>query len=185
MTCKNNSYMMEKKITACILTLFCLFNFSGLRGQNTKLLDEKNGFQNFKFNTPLSNYTQYNPRKVRESHYVLQNIKDIKIGDFDLEKIELFFLDDNLIKIMISLDDQSRQKNEIIYNGLVKNYGKYTSKRSTSGFKYVSEMIWEGEHVHLIYALSTFREGEEVKTKITLTYYRTFNISSIDVSPDL
>lgn len=157
----------------------------GLFAQTTEELDKKNGFQNFKFNTPFSDYSKYNPQKVKDGHYNCTNIKDVSIGDFSLEKLELFFKDDKLVKVKITLDDQDRTKNERIFNALIKNYGRYTFHRSSSTFNFTSEMIWKGEFVNLVYSFTSFRDGDEFKTKIYLTYSHTGEVLEEDLAKDL
>jgi len=163
------------------LVLVALTSFS----QTTNELDQRFGFQNFKFNTPLSNYNAYNPVKVEEGRYTLKNIANIKIGNYQVESVDLFFNNNNLVKIVVRLDDTERQKNESIYNALLKNYGRYTYHRSSSGYSYASEMIWKGKLVNLVYSFSSYREGEIFVSKINLTYSYIGYSVEVDLSKDL
>ncbi|MEA3496398.1 MAG: hypothetical protein U9R42_10225 [Bacteroidota bacterium] len=168
------------------ISFFLIFAFGfTVIGQNIDMLDKKNGFQNFKFNTPLKNYQKYSPAKVNKEHYQLKTIKDVSIGNYDLESLELYFKNGRLTKVKVTLDDQDRQKNEKIFNALITNYGRYTYHRSSSTFTYTSEMIWKGEFVTLIYAFTSYREGGEFKTKIYLTYSHTGAVVESDLADDL
>jgi len=153
--------------------------------QTTEVLDQRFGFQSFKFNTPISNYSAYNPVKVEEGRFQLQNIANIKIGNYDVESVELFFKDDKLVKVVVKLDDTERQKNESIYNALLKNYGRYTYHRSSSGYSYTSEMIWKGKLVNLVYSFSSYREGDIFVSKINLVYSYLGYAVEVDLSKDL
>jgi len=153
--------------------------------QTTNELDQRFGFQNFKFNTPLSNYNAYNPVKVAENQYSLKNVANIKIGNYQVESVDLFFSNNNLMKIVVRLDDTDRQKNESIYNALLKNYGRYTYHRSASGYSYTSEMIWKGKLVNLVYSFSSYREGDIFVSKINLVYSYIGYSVEVDLSKDL
>lgn len=168
-----------------ILTIVLLLSSITLFSQSTEELDKRNGFQNFKFNTPLSAYSKYNPQLIKEGQYELKNIGDITIGDYELEKLELFFKNDKLVKVKVTLDDQDRTKNEQVFNALIKTYGRYTFHRSSSTFTYISEMIWKGEFVSLTYSFTSFREADQFKTKIYLTYAHTGHVVEADLSKDL
>jgi len=169
-----------------LLWMFLLFGYPLFSlGQTTEALDQKFGFQNFKFNTPLSSYNSYNPVKIEEGRYKLTNIKTVKIGNWEVESIELFFKSDNLVKIIVKVDDTERQKNESIYNALLKNYGRYTYHRSSSGYSYTSEMIWKGKLVNLVYSFSSYREGDIFKSKITLIYSYLGETVEVDLTKDL
>ena len=165
--------------------VFSSLGFNSIQAQNTDVLDEKFGFQNFKFNTPLSNYSKYNPQKIADGQYEIKNISEVTIGSYEIESIELFFKNNNLVKVKIKLDDQDRQKNESIFNALIKNYGRYTFHRSTSGYTYTSEMIWKGKLVNLVYTFTSFREGGQFQTKIFLIYSYVGEALEVDISKDL
>ena len=72
------------KKTALFFVLTTL-SISQSFSQTTDELDKKDGFQNFKFNTPLSDYQRYKPVKTKDGHYELTNISDVTIGDYGLE----------------------------------------------------------------------------------------------------
>ncbi len=168
-----------------LFTVIGVLGFTILMAQTTEELDKKNGFQNFKFNTPLSQYEKYKPVKIGEGHYKLTNIKDVTIGDYELENLELFFKDNKLKKVRVTLDDQERTKSDKIFNALIKNYGRYTFHRSSSTYAYTSEMIWKGKLVTLIYTFSSYREGGVFQTKIYLTYSHTGEAVEEDIAKDL
>jgi hypothetical protein len=176
---------MKKINTALSLLISLLIISLSANAQNTDFLDERFGFQNFKFNTPYSNYSKYNPVKKNDGHYELQNINDVTIGSYEIESLELFFKNSNLVKVKVKLDDQDRQKNESIFNALIKNYGRYTFHRSTSGYTYTSEMIWKGKLVNLVYSFTSYREGGQFQTKIFLTYSYIGEALEVDLSEDL
>ncbi len=179
----NKKFILMHKLYISFFLIFA-FGFTVI-GQNIDMLDKKNGFQNFKFNTPLNNYQKYSPTKVNKEQYKLKMIKDITIGNYELESLDLYFKNDRLTKVKVTLDDQDRQKNEKIFNALITNYGRYTYHRSSSTFTYTSEMIWKGEFVTLIYAFTSYREGGEFKTKIYLTYSHTGAVVESDLADDL
>lgn len=167
--------------------LVILISFAAINGfgQSTEELDKRNGFQNFKFNTPKEAYNSYGLAQINENHYELKNLKEVKIGDFELEKLELYFKNNRLTKVKVTLDDTDRTKNEYIFNALIKNYGRYTYHRSSSGFQYTSEMIWKGKVVNLVYTFTSMREGMEFTSKIYLTYSHIGESLEIDISKDL
>ena len=107
---------------------------SGLNlfSQTTDQLDEKYGWQNFKFNSTLNSFTKYNPVLITPGQYYLKDVSAMKIGDYDIERIELFFKEDKLVRIFITIDDLNRTKIDEILNALIKNYGRYTTFRSSS-----------------------------------------------------
>ena len=166
---------------ACLLLLV----YSNSFGQNIDKLDERFGFQNFKFNTPLSSYNQFSPVKLADGHYKLNNLANVNIGNYPLESLELYFRGNNLVQVKVTLDDQDRQKNENIFNALIKNYGRYTFHRSTSGFTYSSEMIWKGKIVNLVYTFTSFRDGSSLQTKIVLIYSYIGDAIEVDLTKDL
>ena len=168
-----------------VLLLLSVITIPFINAQTTEELDKKNGFQNFKFNTPLSNYQKYKPVKTKDGHYSLTNIQDVTIGDYGLESLELFFNNDKLVKVKVTLDDQDRTKNDKIFNALIKNYGRYTFHRSSSTYAYTSEMIWKGKFVSLIYSFTSYREGGVCQTKIYLTYSHTGEVIEEDLAKDL
>jgi len=174
-----------KKVKSILLLGLLLPAFLIVQGQTLDKLDERFGFQSFKFNTPLSNYNQYNPTKVAEGQYALKNLANVTIGNYPVESIELFFTNNNLTKVKVTLDDQDRQKNENIFNALIKNYGRYTFHRSTSGYTYTSEMIWKGKIVNLVYSFTSFRDGNNFQTKIVLIYSYIGDAIEVDISKDL
>jgi hypothetical protein len=176
---------MRKINTFLAILLFSIISTTIAFSQNTDFLDEKFGFQDFKFNTPLSNYSKYSPTKVSDGHYELKNLSEINIGSYEVESLELFFKNNNLVKVKVKLDDQDRQKNENIFNALIKNYGRYTFHRSTSGYSYTSEMIWKGKLVNLVYSFTSFREDGQFQTKIFLTYSYVGEALEVDLSKDL
>ena len=176
---------MKKTNTIISLFFFLFFTCTFAYSQNTDFLDEKFGFQDFKFNTPLSNYSKHNPSKVSDGHFELKNLTEITIGTYEVETVELFFKNNNLVKVKVKLDDQDRQKNESIFNALIKNYGRYTFHRSTSGYTYTSEMVWKGKLVNLVYSFTSFREDGQFQTKIFLTYSYVGEALEVDLSKDL
>jgi hypothetical protein len=167
--------------------LILLISFTAIEGfsQTTEELDKRNGFQDFKFNTPKEAFTSYGLKQINENQYEVQKLDAVKIGDFELEKLELFFKNNRLIKVKVTLDDTDRTKNEYIFNALIKNYGRYTYHRSSSGFQYTSEMIWKGKAVNLVYTFTSMREGMEFKTKIYLTYSHIGESLEVDITKDL
>lgn len=173
------------RINTFLSFFFLLFTPTFAFSQNTDFLDERFGFQHFKFNTPLSNYSKYNPTKVSDEYYELKDLSEVHIGSYRLESLELYFKNDNLVKVKVKLDDQDRQKNESIFNALIKNYGRYTFHRSTSGYSYTSEMIWKGKLVNLVYSFTSYREDGQFQTKIFLTYSYIGEAIEFDLSKDL
>lgn len=145
--------------------------------QSTDQLDEKYGWQNFKLNSSLNSFTKYNPVLITPGQYYLKDISALKIGDYDLERIELFFKEDKLVRIFITIDDLNRTKIDEILNALIKNYGRYTTFRSSSYPVMTSQMIWKGKKVSLTYSWTSYSEGEKYMTKIYLTY------SKLDFAP--
>ena len=73
------------------------------------------------------------------------------------------------------MDNQS--KIDEILNALIKNYGRYTTFRSSSYPVMTSQMIWKGKKVSLTYSWTSYSEGEKYMTKIYLTY------SKLDFAP--
>jgi hypothetical protein len=158
--------------TACIIIL-SIFAFFRAYSQNTMLLDERNGFQNFKFNTAVSDYYQYNPIEFDEGKYYIGNIFNISIGAYNVERVELVFSNNKLITISVIVDDKDRKKNEEIYNALLELYGNPTENQSITSYysaKSAQQMEWSGEKVTLKYMLSSYKEGHDLQTKIYLIY---------------
>jgi hypothetical protein len=173
------------KIKSFIVFTFIISTFFTVSSQNLDKLDERFGFQNFKFNTPLSNYNQYNPTKIADGQYSLKNLEKLSIGNYPIESLDLYFTSNNLSKVKVTLDDQDRQKNENIFNALINNYGRYTFHRSTSGYTYTSEMIWKGKIVNLVYSFTSFRDGNLFQTKIVLIYSYIGDAIEVDIGKDL
>jgi len=153
--------------------------------QTTEQLDEKYGWQNFKLNTTLNSFTKYNPVLITPGQYYLKDVSSLKIGDYDIERIELFFKDDKLVRIFITIDDLNRTKIDEILNALIKNYGRYTTFRSSSYPVMTSQMIWKGKKVSLTYSWTSYSEGEKYMTKIYLTYAKLDSAPSSSLGTDL
>jgi hypothetical protein len=175
---------MKTNALLSFIFVLSIISFSSW-SQTLEELDKRNGFQSLKFNTPLSSYSRYNPVKIKEGSYLLKNISELKIGDYPLESVELYFRDDKLVRIKVTMDDQDRMRNEAIFNALIKAYGRYSFHRSSSTYIYTSEMTWKAKMVTLIYNFSSYKEGSNFVTKITLTYSYSGENIEVDLTKDL
>lgn len=176
---------MKKQLV--ILLLSAMIMSCGIKSfsQTTEQLDEKYGWQNFKFNTSLNEYTKYNPVLITPGQYYLKDVSSLKIGDYDIERVELVFKDDKLVRVFITIDDLNRTKIDEILNALIKNYGRYTTFRSSSYPVMTSQMVWKGKKVSLTYSWSSYSEGEKYMTKIYLTYSKLDSTPANSLGSDL
>jgi hypothetical protein len=173
----------NKSLKVFFLSVLCLFSTVFVFSQKTPI-DDIQGFQDFHFNTAPGNYEKYKMQKTGENTFLIKEPVH-QIYNFDIEQIELVFVNNELRSIQLFIDDQDRKKNAVIFNALKDKYGRFHEKQHQSGMAFVSQLIWTGKKVKLIYTLKTYREGDGVRTKIIISYSYLYNPKEIDVSSDI
>lgn len=119
---------MRQSLTILLL----LFSFINLKAQTNSTLESKRGFKDFVLGTNVSKYSgqlSYVDIVKGENHYIYTGSCCQTMLDYDVDKVELYFKENLLITIKISLKPlgQDTEKFDNAYKILYKfsdNFGK-------------------------------------------------------------
>ncbi|SES06422.1 hypothetical protein [Pedobacter rhizosphaerae] len=129
-----------------LLYTFIIFltSFSFCHAQYAKELDEKNGFNKFILGQSLEDIKEVAKVKAlkngsndkRMTYYEVKNIKDFKIFEYTLKKIELWFYNDKLWYIevypaYVYTQEQNDLINQDILRRIQNQYGGFQEKELT------------------------------------------------------
>jgi hypothetical protein len=135
-----------------ILTLLLFFVSTLLMAQNLKALDDKYGFREMRFETPLDSLK--NLVEVEKDYYK-STTEDMKLGDYELSQVVYNFYKGLLGTIMI---ESKGYVNSVGFLKILQEaYGK--------GYKdnpYIERYIWVGEKVKMSYKQNSITNGATI-----------------------
>jgi hypothetical protein len=129
-----------------IIALFLFLTPSILVGQNLKALDDKYGFREAKFETPLSSFN--NLKKVNEEPTGLISYnstnENLNLGNYILDEIRYVFYKEQLAAVAIVTKGESNSRG--VLKILQVAYGN-----GYQGNEYIEEYYWYGQKVIMSY----------------------------------
>jgi len=138
------------------LLLFSLITINGFSQILSKsaltMLDIKYGFRDAKFEVPIDSFK--NMIKIEDhgnSKFYISSAENLKLGDFDLEKIEYFFYKGELASILI--DTKGLINSRGVLKILQTTYSNYRQPN-----EYIEYYWWFGNKVRMSYDENSITE---------------------------
>jgi hypothetical protein len=151
---------MKKILLPCLFTALTLLSIAG-RAQNLKTLETNNGFKNHKLGSKYTSLYGIKNKDEDGSEKVEITYTTDKIGEIPVRRIELFYLNDTLAKILVHVSPENYTK---LIEACKSNFGQPTADLSdneatrkakneavNSGNNYKDHYIWKTKKFSMVY----------------------------------